>query len=59
MMASELIKQLQDIIESSESNDVEVSVEDIKADRYGWHIGLKAGNKVLVKGYIGGGLPLW
>ena len=50
MMASELIKQLQNIIESSESNDVEVSVEDIKADRYGWHIGLKAGNKVLVKG---------
>lgn len=59
MKASELIERLQDIIEDAEGDDVEVSVEDIKSDRYGWHIGLKAGDKVLVKGYIGGGLPLW
>lgn len=59
MRASELIERLQDLIEVSDSDDVEVSLEEVGGDRYGSEIGLKVGDEVVLKEYFGGEMPLW
>lgn len=59
MKASELIERLQDIIEESEGDDVEVCLEDVGGARYGSEIGLKVGDEVVLKKYFGVEMPLW
>lgn len=59
MRASELIERLQDLIEASDSDDVEVCLEEVGGDRYGSEIGLKVGDEVVLKEYFGGEMPLW
>lgn len=59
MSAVELIEKLQNIVKAAGSTDVDVVVDQIGYDRYGYNIGLKAGDKVLLESYVCGDMPLW